>query len=146
MSLLKIYQDGRRYLNTWVLHPKLGMIFPENRVIRAIRFGEKATPALAVLAIVWQRLTLPHSQMALAAAIVTALFALSLPLQGVFWLGKRAQTPLNAQSRQAYQHICVALKAKGVAVNEVDKPHFYDLACVLGQAKQHLGDNFWEEL
>ncbi|MBE2896574.1 DUF412 family protein [Pasteurellaceae bacterium HPA106] len=146
MSLFKIYQDGRRYLNTWVLHPKLGMIFPENRVIRAIRFGEKATPAIAVLAIIWQRLTLPHSQMALAAAIITALFALSLPLQGVFWLGKRAQTPLNARSAKAYQQIGAALRAQGVAVNSVDKPHFYDLACVLAQAKQHLDDSFWDEL
>lgn len=146
MSLLQTYRQGRRYLNTWVLHPKLGMIFPENRVIRAIRFGEKATPAIAVLAIVWQRLTLSHSQMALAAAIVTALFALSLPLQGVFWLGKRAQTPLNARSQVAYQQICAALKAKGVAVNEVDKPHFYDLACVLAQAERHLDDAFWDEL
>ncbi|MBE2894201.1 terminus macrodomain insulation protein YfbV [Spirabiliibacterium falconis] len=146
MSLLKTYQQGREYLNLWVLHPKLGMIFPENRIIRAVRFAEKIMPAVAVLAIVWQRLTMPHSQMALAAAIITALFALSLPLQGIFWLGKRAKTPLNERSRLAYMHICDTLQSKGIAVERVAQPHFYDLARVLNHAQRHLDDEFWREL
>lgn len=75
---------------------KLGMIFPENRVIKATVFAQKFMPFVAVFSIVWQQLYMKSAYFALVIAILTALFSLCLPLQGLYWLGKRAQTPLSA--------------------------------------------------
>ena len=61
--------QGQKYLETWVLHPKLSIIFPENRVIKATKFAQKVMPFMAVFAIVWQQLYAKSDIIALAAAI-----------------------------------------------------------------------------
>ena len=49
-------------------------------------------PPLSVFTLTWQ-IALGG---ALGPAVATALFACSLPLQGLWWLGRRAATPLPA--------------------------------------------------
>ena len=39
------------YLQTWPLEAKLGMIFPENRIIKATKFAQKFMPFMAVFAV-----------------------------------------------------------------------------------------------
>lgn len=146
MQIFTIFKLGQRYLERWPQQPKLGMIFPENRIIRAVRFAQKAMPAVAVLAVVWQQIALPGNQMALAAAVLTALFALSFPLQGLWWLGRRSQQPLPDVSAQTYQHIGAKLQQQGIAVNLVEKPTFGDLAALLQQADKQLSADFWQDL
>ena len=94
MALLVTLKAGQLYLQNWPLNPKLAMIFAENRVIKATRFAERVMPFIAVFAICWQQLYGKGEIMALAASILTAIFALCIPLQGLYWLGKRAQTKL----------------------------------------------------
>lgn len=48
--------------------------------------------------------------MAFSIAILTALFALLIPFQGLYWLGKRANTPLENQSAVWFYDICERLK------------------------------------
>ncbi|MGV6989300.1 terminus macrodomain insulation protein YfbV [Testudinibacter sp. P80/BLE/0925] len=146
MHLFTTFKLGQHYLETWPQQAKLGMIFPENRVIRAVRFAQKAMPAIAVAAIVWQQIALPGNQMALAAAVLTALFALSFPLQGLWWLGKRAQQPLAESAKQAYQKIASLLQQQQVYLILAEKPTFMDLAKILKSADKHLSADFWEEL
>ncbi|SMB86706.1 hypothetical protein SAMN05660772_00938 [Pasteurella testudinis DSM 23072] len=146
MDFLMIFKQGQTYLDTWPQQAKLGMIFPENRIIRSVRFAQKAMPAIAVLAIVWQQLALPGNQMALAAAVLTALFALSFPLQGLWWLGKRSRRPLPDMSQQAYRKIGTQLQKQAVPIHLSEHPTFMDLAVLLKKADQHLSADFWDEL
>ena len=105
MSLLKLLKNGQHYLKSWPLEIKLGAIFPENRVIKTTIFAQRFMPFLAVFSIVWQQFYARTDYMALAVAVLTALFALCLPLQGLYWLGKRAQCKLPSQSAVAFWRI-----------------------------------------
>ncbi|MFZ7199495.1 terminus macrodomain insulation protein YfbV [Avibacterium avium] len=146
MKFFTALQQGQQYLNTWPLIPKLGMIFPENRVIKATQFSQKLMPFLAVFALVWQQIYAKGDMVALAATILTALFSLCLPLQGLYWLGKRAQTPLPPQSVVQFSQICQQLEKAGSGVNVPDNPTYQDLASVLKKAEQKLPADFWQSL
>jgi UPF0208 membrane protein HI_1205 len=144
MSILKTFMQGQKYLETWVLHPKLSIIFPENRVIKATKFAQKVMPFMAVFAIVWQQLYAKSDIIALAAAILTAIFALCIPLQGLYWLGKRAGTDLSPQSAVEFYRICEILKQAKINLPNIPKtPKYQDLAEVLNKAHKHLNDTFW---
>ena len=146
MSILAVLQDGQRYLKTWPLESKLGMIFPENRVIKATQFAQKATPFFAVLAIVWQQLYGTDIS-SISAAILTALFALLLPVQGLYWLGKRAKTPLSPQSAVWFYDIIQKLHQVKVTLPQVtEAPTYQHLAEVLKKAQQKLDRTFWQDI
>ena len=67
-------------------------------------------PFLTVLFVVWQQIYARGDNMALAVAVLSALFALCLPLQGFYWLGKRAQMPLSPQSAVGFQRVFEKLR------------------------------------
>ncbi len=48
-SFFSTLKQGQIYLQTWPLEAKLGMIFPENRIIKATKFAQKFMPFMAVL-------------------------------------------------------------------------------------------------
>ena len=147
MGFYRILKAGQHYLNIWPLEPKLGAIFPENRVIKATLFAQKMMPFLAVLFVVWQQIYARGDNMALAVAVLSALFALCLPLQGFYWLGKRAQTPLSSQSAVSFHHVLEKLKEKQEVIpNFSDKPTYLDLANLLKIAQKKLPQGFWQDL
>ena len=102
MAFFSIFKQGQIYLNTWPLEAKLGIIFPENRIMKATSFAQKFMPFVAVFAILWQQFYAKNDLMAFSIAILTALFALLIPFQGLYWLGKRANTPLEHQSSLSF--------------------------------------------
>ena len=147
MSFLKTLKIGQHYLKNWPLEIKLGAIFPENRVIKTTIFAQKFMPFLAVFSIVWQQFYARSDYMALAVAVLTALFALCLPLQGLYWLGKRAQRKLPSQSAVAFWHVFELLKEKNESLpNFPQDPTYQDLAALLKIAQRKLDPNFWQEL
>ena len=147
MGFYRTLKVGQHYLNIWPLEPKLGAIFPENRVIKATLFAQKMMPFLAVLFVVWQQIYARGDNMALAVAVLSALFALCLPLQGFYWLGKRAQTPLSPQSAVGFHHGLEKLKEKQEVIpNFSDKPTYLDLANLLKMAQKKLPRDFWQDL
>ena len=147
MGFYRTLKIGQQYLNSWPLEPKLGAIFPENRVIKATLFAQKMMPFLAVLFVVWQQIYARGDNMALAVAVLSALFALCLPLQGFYWLGKRAQTPLSSQSAVGFHHVLEKLKEKQEVIpNFSDKPTYLDLANLLKMAQKKLPQDFWQDL
>lgn len=147
MGFYRTLKVGQHYLNIWPLEPKLGAIFPENRVIKATLFAQKMMPFLAVLFVVWQQIYARGDNMALAVAVLSALFALCLPLQGFYWLGKRAQTPLFPQSAVGFHHVLEKLKEKQEVIpNFSDKPTYLDLANLLKMAQKKLPRDFWQAL
>ena len=147
MGFYRTLKMGQHYLNIWPLEPKLGAIFPENRVIKATLFAQKMMPFLAVLFVVWQQIYARGDNMALAVAVLSALFALCLPLQGFYWLGKRAQTLLSPQSAVGFHHVLEKLKEKQEVIpNFSDKPTYLDLANLLKMAQKKLPRDFWQDL
>ncbi|OOF46819.1 hypothetical protein BKK51_01760 [Rodentibacter trehalosifermentans] len=147
MSFFSILKQGQVYLNTWPKEAKLGIIFPENRVIKTTNFAQKTMPLIAVFAVVWQQLYAKQEIIALSTAILTALFALTLPLQGLYWLGKRAQSPLSGQSAVWFYDICERLKKIHEPLPIVqDKPTYQHLAEVLKKAELRLARSFWQEI
>ena len=146
-SFFSILKQGQIYLQTWPLEAKLGIIFPENRIIKATKFAQKFMPFMAVFAVVWQQLYAKMDLTALAIAILTALCALVMPLQGLYWLGKRAKSPLEPQSSQWFYEISERLRKQHESSPTMqDKPTYQHLAEVLRKAQQKLDKAFWQEI
>ena len=146
-SFFSTLKQGQIYLQTWPLEAKLGMIFPENRIIKATKFAQKFMPFMAVFAVVWQQLYAKADLTALAIAILTALCALVIPLQGLYWLGKRAKSPLEPQSSQWFYELSERLRKQHESLPIVqDKPTYQHLAEVLQKAQQKLDKAFWQEI
>lgn len=146
-SFFSTLKQGQIYLQTWPLEAKLGIIFPENRIIKATKFAQKFMPFMAVFAVVWQQFYAKTDLTALAIAILTALCALVMPLQGLYWLGKRAKSPLEPQSSQWFYEISERLRKQHESSPTMqDKPTYQHLAEVLQKAQQKLDKAFWQEI
>ena len=79
--------------------------------------------------------------------ILTALCALAMPFQGLYWLGKRAKSPLEPQSSQWFYEISERLRKQHESSPTMqDKPTYQHLAEVLRKAQQKLDKAFWQEI
>ena len=92
VGLIHSLKDGQNYMEIWPVRKELSAIFPEQRIIKATRFGIKVMPAVAAISVLTQMAF--NNYHALPQSIVVALFAISLPLQGIWWLGARSNTKL----------------------------------------------------
>ncbi|WP_428943607.1 terminus macrodomain insulation protein YfbV [Pantoea sp. FN060301] len=139
----KLFQRGQHYMKTWPVDKRLAPMFPENRVSRATRFAIRFMPPLAVFTLTWQ-IALGGQ---LGPAIATALFACSLPMQGLWWLGKRSVTPLPPTLLSWFHEVREKLQAAGQAIAPVEgTPTYQSLAEVLKRAFQQLDKSFLDEL
>lgn len=90
MNLIGLLKDGQQYMQLCPQDARFKATFPEINIIQLTRLGIRFAPPLAVLLFIWQY----YMDASLVVSIVTILFALSLPVQGMLWLGKRARMPL----------------------------------------------------
>ncbi|ACX87284.1 protein of unknown function DUF412 [Pectobacterium parmentieri WPP163] len=143
ISWLQLLQRGQHYMKTWPAEKQLAPIFPENRVTRATRFGIRIMPPLAVFTLTWQ-IALGGQ---LGPAIATALFACGLPLQGLWWLGRRSVTPLPPTLAQWFHDIRHKLVESGQALAPLEEaPTYQALADVLKRAFNQLDKTFLDDL
>lgn len=143
ISWLQLLQRGQHYMKTWPAEKRLAPVFPENRVARATRFGIRIMPPLAVFTLTWQ-IALGGQ---LGPAIATALFACSLPLQGLWWLGRRSVTPLPPTLAQWFHEIRHKLLESGQALAPLEEaPTYQALADVLKCAFNQLDKTFLDDL
>ncbi|AIU89117.1 MULTISPECIES: terminus macrodomain insulation protein YfbV [Pectobacterium] len=143
ISWLQLLQRGQHYMKTWPAEKRLAPVFPENRVARATRFGIRIMPPLAVFTLTWQ-IALGGQ---LGPAIATALFACSLPLQGLWWLGRRSVTPLPPTLAQWFHEIRHKLLESGQALAPLEEaPTYQALADVLKRAFNQLDKTFLDDL
>lgn len=121
----------------WPLRKELAPIFPENRVIRATQFAIKVMPAIAVMSVLMQMVF--HNYSGLPQAMILALFSLSLPLQGLWWLGKRRETQLPPALAGWYRELHEKIIQEGGALNPVKaRPRYKELAQTLNRAFKQL--------
>jgi len=129
MGLIQCLKDGQRYAERWPRHAVVAA-FTESKVIPATTIATKMMPAFAVinLLVQWQF----HGQDFTPTSVATSLFMLMLPLQGLYWLGKRAREPLTPQLQVWYQDLAKKLKQSdpNAAIRE-GKVTYMDLALLL---------------
>ena len=110
-SLISQMQLGRQYAKEWPMRKELAPMFAEFRVIKATELAISVMPLLAVITLVLQTNWLGNQYVPQSLAI--ALFFISLPAQGLLWLGKRADTPLNPSLNTWYQELFNKMVANG---------------------------------
>ncbi|SMR98841.1 hypothetical protein VIM7927_00054 [Vibrio mangrovi] len=136
-GLIHSLRDGQKYMDIWPMRKELAPIFPEQRIIKATRFAVKVMPAVAAISVLTQMTF--HNSGAMPQAIVIALFAISLPLQGIWWLGNRANTLLPPSLAGWYRELHQKIIETGFALEPIKaKPRYKELALVLNKAFRQL--------
>ncbi len=142
-SFWQHFTHGQQYMDIWPMRKELMPIFPEYRYIKATKFAIRVMPAVAVISILSQMTFAHYSSMPQAMAV--ALFALSMPLQGLWWLGKRSRKVLPVSLASWYREIHDKISAEGHALPPVKKtPRYKELAEVLNRAFKQLDSSALE--
>lgn len=145
--MINTITQGQRYLNTLPNQKKLNLFMPDYRLIRLVKFATRAMPAFACFAVCWQYFFPDPEQTTLSSAIITALFALSIPFQGLFWLGRRARSPLPLHLLDWYETLRQKLNAETQQqIAAQTMPSYQDFANLLSLAEKTWGASYFDEL
>lgn len=139
-------QAGQKYLNTLPNQKKLSLFMPDYRLIGWVKFAARVMPPFACFAMVWQYFFPDPEQATVANATLTALFALSLPFQGLFWLGRRAKTPLPLSLLGWYEELSQKLIREQQKIELQAVPSYQDFANLLKLAEEVWGQRYFDEL
>lgn len=90
MNLIKLLKNGQEYMRIFPKEAHLKITFPEIKIMTLTHYSIRFMPPSAILIFLWQYFM--HAPFVLS--LITILFALSIPIQGLFFLGKRAQMRL----------------------------------------------------
>ncbi|MDP5211587.1 DUF412 domain-containing protein [Pseudoalteromonas tunicata] len=144
-SIVAQLSDGQQYSKIWPDNVELAPIFPERRVIKATQMALKVMPMLAVLSIFVQVQFLGTQY--LPQALTFALFLLSMPVQGLYWLGKRANTTLPPSLASWYRQLQSKMQENGYqpSVSRA-QPRFYELAHLLKDMFEKMDKAFTKEI
>lgn len=137
VGLFVSLKDGQKYMELWPMRRELNPLFPEQRVIRATKFGIAVMPAIAAISLLTQMVFSTYG--AMPQAIITALFAISLPIQGIWWLGHRSNKALPPALASWYHELHQRLTESGYALEPI-KPslRYKELAILLNRAFRQL--------
>ncbi|MCV2884264.1 DUF412 domain-containing protein [Aestuariibacter sp. AA17] len=140
-SLSFTLRDGQDYMQLWPNQKALYALFPENRVIAATKLGIKVMPPIAI--VVTAAFVSFYGVDFLPQALTLGLFFVSLPLQGLMWLGYRSQQPLPPSTRAWYADVHQKMLAEGCRVEAVkSRPRYKELAILLKTAFDELDKVF----
>ncbi len=142
----EILKAGQVYLDTFPNQKKLNLFMPDYRFVKWVKLSQKIMPAFACFAVIWQYFLHTANQFILVNVVITALFALSIPFQGLFWLGRRARTPLSLSLLGWYEELQMKLISEQVNVEKQTMPTYYDFAKLLQLAEETWGDAYFDEL
>lgn len=147
--MIDTFQAGQRYLNTYPQQKKLSLFMIDYRLIKLIKFSAKFMPAFACFTLLWQYFFKDPTQSILANSIITALFAVSIPFQGLYWLGKRSKSPLPLHLMAWYEELRQKLvneQVKLTASPVQSVPSYQDFANLLQLAEKTWGNKYFDEL
>ncbi|PMH46832.1 hypothetical protein BCU68_01985 [Vibrio sp. 10N.286.49.B3] len=143
VGLAHSLKDGQSYMELWPMRKELTALFPEQRIIKATKFGIKVMPAIAAISVLTQ-MVFQNSQ-AMPQAVVVALFALSLPLQGMWWLGHRSNSPLPPSLAEWYRELHAKILESGCRLEPPKaQPRYKELAGILNRAFKQLDRSAFE--
>ncbi len=136
-------REGQKYMDTWPVRKELNPMFPEQRIIKATRFGIKVMPAVAAISVLTQMAF--NNYDALPQAIIVALFAISMPVQGIWWLGNRSNTQLPPSLATWYRELHQKITESGFALEPAKaKPRYKELATILNRAFRQLDESAFD--
>ncbi|GAA4900946.1 terminus macrodomain insulation protein YfbV [Ferrimonas pelagia] len=145
MQIFVRLKSGYRYMSRWPINPMLANRFPEVRVIKATRFGLTWLPVVAMVGLSVQLKLVGYE--ILPMALAQALLIVSLPLQGLYWLGWRSVQPLPLPTLNWCKEVRARLVEAGCEVAPmVPQSQYQHMACLLERAFRRLDDAFWREL
>ncbi|MGS2721297.1 terminus macrodomain insulation protein YfbV [Paraglaciecola aestuariivivens] len=140
-TITSMLKDGQQYMQTWPMQSQLYGMFPECRVIAATKFSIKVMPALAVMSVAM--LVNLQGVERLPQALAIGGFFLSLPLQGLLWLGHRSNQLLPHSIKSWYLDIHHKMQMQGCALQPPkNKPEYKELARLLKTAFDELDKAF----
>ncbi|GAA60227.1 UPF0208 membrane protein VC_1099 [Pseudoalteromonas sp. BSi20652] len=143
-SVMSQLQIGRLYAKQWPMRKELAPLFTEFKVIKATELAIAVMPILAMLTLFFQLNYLGADF--LPQAIASALFFISLPLQGLLWLGKRANTPLEPAMQKWYNELYTKMVANGYQAKlKEKKPRYLELANLLKDMFDKMDKAFTKE-
>ncbi len=136
-SFTDMFRDGHDYIKAWPMQKELYSLFPECRVIAATKLSIKVMPPLAIFS---AATVINYYGYELAPqAIAIGAFFISLPMQGLVWLGYRSNQSLPPALRSWYQEIHHKMELKGCKVTELKaRPKYMELAHLLKIAFSEL--------
>lgn len=136
MNLIKLLKNGQEYMRIFPKEARFKITFPEIRIITLTHYSMRFMPPSAILIFLWQYFM--HAPLILS--VITILFALSLPLQGLFFLGKRAQMQLPLTLLCWFNELKHNLTIHHIIGEKtVISPTFMELIKLLNLSKQYLG-------
>ena len=121
-SVVTMLKNGQQYMKTWPVRKEL-----------------YAPVAMVSCALLFQNLGADY----LPQTIAIGAFFLSLPMQGLLWLGHRSDQYLPPQLKSWYQEIHAKMRAQGVNIASAKaKPKYKELAQLLKTAFDDLDSVF----
>ncbi|WP_416304908.1 terminus macrodomain insulation protein YfbV [Neptunicella sp. SCSIO 80796] len=140
-TLSMMFKDGQEYMQIWPEQKELYSLFPECRVIAATKLSIKVMPPMAVAVVALQYNYFGAEQ--LPQALASGAFLLSLPMQGLLWLGHRAKQVLPPSTIHWYRDIHQKMQVQGCRLQSVKaKPTYKELARLLKTAFDELDKVF----
>ena len=136
-----VIREGERYLKVWPQQSTLNCLFIDSKVTLYTRLAVKITPAFIILSIA---LSVAFPMLFDPVVIATfSLFLLGLPIQGLYWLGKRSKKRLPNKLLPWFMAIKAKLSVKSRAESELlHHPCYFELALLLEKAFKLGGDDF----
>lgn len=136
-----IIRQGDVYLKSWPVQKTLNCLFIDSKIAFYTRLSIKVTPIFVIL-IIGLNISLPHI-LDWPATATLVFFLMGLPVQGLYWLGKRSNSLLPNQLLPWYVAIGKKLNhSKTENSVMAQRPRYLDLARLLKNAFKHGGDNF----
>tara|TARA_R110001583_G_scaffold6618_1_gene33518 strand:+ start:21748 stop:22197 length:450 start_codon:yes stop_codon:yes gene_type:complete len=136
-----IVRQGDLYLRIWPKQKTLNCLFIDSKIAFYTRLSIKLVPAFIMLIISFN-IYFPN-MLDWSATATLVLFLMGLPVQGLYWLGKRSSDFLPNKLLPWY----VAIEKKLNRNNSKDgimaqRPRYLDLAFLLKNAFKRGGDDF----
>ncbi|SET55932.1 terminus macrodomain insulation protein YfbV [Thorsellia anophelis] len=138
-SFWQILQAGQSYRKIFPMRKELAPVFKEFYVIKMTQFAIRTMPPLAVFFICWALMVDANIAMATTAAT----FALSTAVQCLYWLGKRALSPLPLGMLDWLKDTHTKLLETDTPPPPLTKqPNYQELAVTLDMAFKALDETF----
>ena len=144
LTFSTLIQDGRHYMKIWPKQKVLNPLFAEGRVISATQLAIKTMPPMAILSCA--ALLHANGSAYLPQALAVGAFFLSLPLQGLMWLGHRSNQLLPPYLKNWYREVHAKLQAHGCSLDAAKThPKYRELAHLLRTAFKEMDRAFTQQ-
>ena len=140
-SFFDVIRQGDKYLQSWPTQRVLNCLFIDSKIVFYTRLTINVMPAFIFL-IIALNIIFPIL-FSWSITLTFILFLLGLPVQGLYWLGKRSQELLPKQLLPWYTAIQEKLYGnRADQAITLHRPSYRDLALLLKNAFKIGGDKF----